>query len=375
VSLDEIPRQDLADQLLAGAEGEKPLLLTGPPGAGKTSLLLAAAAGLKRRGWVAVYLDLMAAAAAPEHFVASALRALPADRFADRLEDAAELRRLASAGRSHGAAAVRGLLSLWASLTHASGQPVALLLDEVTEIKSLAYFPDLRQIADHLGSALGSRPRGTLLTTSLPRLAGKLWPEIETVAAEPFRAEDLAGEAGQLGVDPGQLHRASFGWPRYVRILLEAARDGEDAGSLARVWAREMAPGGRLEACARHTYEALLLRSRGYGMSKAVMAAVAREEGLNLTALVQRLGRSPGAVRDYLGWLLGVDALRTVKKRYYYVDQMVRLWVRLHAQGTPPSAGEILEVAETLVGDVTGRRNGVETAPRTPSHDSLMEID
>ena len=73
-----------------------------------------------------------------------------------------------------------------------------------------------------------------------------------------------------------------------------------------------MAPGGRLERLCRHTYETLLLRSRGYGMSKAVLGAVAEEEGLNLTALVARLGRTPGAVRDYLGWLLGVDALRMV---------------------------------------------------------------
>ena len=81
-----------------------------------------------------------------------------------------------------------------------------------------------------------------------------------------------------------------------------------------------MARGGRLERLCRHTYETLLLRSRGYGMSKAVLGAVAEEEGLNLTALVGRLGRSPGAIRDYLGWLLGVDALRMVGKRYFYVD-------------------------------------------------------
>jgi len=73
---------------------------------------------------------------------------------------------------------------------------------------------------------------------------------------------------------------------------------------LASAWALEMAPGARLELACRQTYESLLLRSRGYGMSKAVMDAVAHEEGLNLTALVRRLGRTPGAVRDYLQWLV-----------------------------------------------------------------------
>src|SRR6187399_802786 len=100
-----------------------------------------------------------------------------------------------------------------------------------------------------------------------------------------------------------------------------------------------MAEGGRLETACRHTYESLLLRSRGYGMSKAV-----------LTALVARLGRTPGAIRDYLGWLLGVDALRMTKKRYAYVDGMVRQWVRLHGRGTPASPAELRAAAQEAVG-------------------------
>ena len=100
-----------------------------------------------------------------------------------------------------------------------------------------------------------------------------------------------------------------------------------------------MAKGGRLEALCHHTYEALLLRSRGYGMSKAVLDAVAGEEGLNLKALVARLGRTPGATRDYLQWLVGVDAIRMEGKRYFYVDGLVRWWVRLHATGHPASVG------------------------------------
>jgi hypothetical protein len=85
-------------------------------------------------------------------------------------------------------------------------------------------------------------------------------------------------------------------------------------------------------------------------MSKAVLAAVAHEEGLNLTALVARLGRTPGAVRDYLGWLLGVDALRMAKKRYAYVDGMVRWWVRLHGRGIPASEAEVRAAAQEAAG-------------------------
>jgi hypothetical protein len=95
-------------------------------------------------------------------------------------------------------------------------------------------------------------------------------------------------------------------------------------------------------------------------MSKAVLAAVAHEEGLNLTALVGRLGRTPGAVRDYLGWLLGVDALRMAKKRYAYVDGMVRWWVRLHGRGTPASEAEVRAAAQEMAG---GREPAPTQAP------------
>jgi hypothetical protein len=128
----------------------------------------------------------------------------------------------------------------------------------------------------------------------------------------------------------------------------------------------------------------MLLRSRGYGMSKAVLSAVAQEEGLNLTALVARLGRTPGAIRDYLQWLLGVDALRMSKKRYYYVDGLVRWWVRLHARGTPATDGEILSAARMAAGRWGGdgadsfpaAENAAEEEPVTAARvTSLMEID
>ena len=100
---------------------------------------------------------------------------------------------------------------------------------------------------------------------------------------------------------------------------------------------------------ARHTYETLLLRSRGYGISKAALDAVAAEEGLNLKALVARLGRTPGATRDYLQWLVGVDAMRMDGKRYVYVDGMVRRWVRLHASGHPAAPAEVRRAAVELL--------------------------
>jgi hypothetical protein len=358
------------DELLLRARGGKPFLLAGPPGAGKTTALRALGDHLAREGLAPIYLDLMGAASSPDRFAIAALQALPAERFGKYLARATEIRRLAASGKERGADAVQALFALWSSLDDAAGRPVALLFDEATEIRSLAYFAGLRQVDKPFAAALGARRRGTVLATSYPTLARRLWPSLDVVEAGPLGADDLKDAARAARVDAEALARASFGWPRYARILVDTA---DPSGGLASALAAEMAEGGRIESACRHTYESLLLRSRGYGMSKAVLAAVAHEEGLNLTALVARLGRTPGAIRDYLGWLLGVDALRMTKKRYAYVDGMVRWWVRLHARGMPASDAEIRSAAQEIAGEREAKALEGEPARAPARREDLIE--
>jgi hypothetical protein len=379
-----IERPALARALVDRAREGPPIVVTGPPGAGKTTLLLQTAKALEAEGWAVVFLDLMGAASSPERFVSAALGALPARAFGARLPQATAIRRLADQGKAGGAAAVEALLALWSSLDEAAGQPVALLLDEVTEIKSLSYFAGLRDVDRPFAAALSRRRRGTVLATSYPTAARKLWTSFETLAVAPLSAAELAPLAHRTAILGGgeALARGCFGWPRYLHALWVRVERGEPVAS---AWAAEMAAGGGLEQCARHTYETLLLRSRGYGMSKAVLAVVAEEEGSNLTALVARVGRTPGAVRDYLGWLVGVDALRMVRKRYFYVDGMVRWWVRLHGRGIPASSQDLEKAARQIFSEgegvlepaafsTTGSLAVVEPAVAVRS-DTLMEID
>jgi DNA polymerase III delta prime subunit len=370
----DLARPALRARLLERVKQGPPLLLTGPPGAGKSTLLREVAAALTAEGWAVVQLDLMGGASAPDRLVHAALRALPAEAFGEHLSRATEIRRLAESGREKGAAAVQALFGFWASLERAAGRPVALLLDEVTEIRSLAYFAGLRQVDRPFAQALGSRSRGTLLATSYPTQARRLWPSWETLEAAALSPQEVADALVGHGLrtDPEGLARLSFGWPRYLRILLDRLSQGAGLGE---AWVEEMSEGGGLETACRHTYESLLLRSRGYGMSKAVLAAVAAEEGLNLTALVARLGRTPGAIRDYLGWLLGVDALHMVKKRYYYVDGLLRYWVRLHARGVPARPAEIAEAARNVTGGAPPAAPAEHAPPPPPARDTLMEID
>lgn len=382
-----IARPGLENALYRRALDGPPLLLAGPPGAGKTTALLSLAETLAASGWIPVYLDLMGAVSSPGRFVEAALDALPARPFASRLGQATELRRLAAGGRSRGQAAVQALFELWSLLGQTQdGRPVALLLDELTEIRSLAYFEGLRHVDRLLAETLDRRPRATILTTSFPTQAARLWPGLEVLTAGPLSPDEL-GEAirsRSLDLEVGALLRACFGWPRYARVLLEAAGRGQEP---IEAWIEGMSPGGRLESLCRHTHESLLLRSRGYGMSKAVLACVAEQEGLNLTELVRRLGRTPGAIRDYLGWLLGVDALKMVGKRYFYVDGMVRAWVRLHGRGLPATPEAIRQLAQEIAGSADGlplEDQGAQPSlpveppaapPRPRRQDSLVEID
>jgi len=240
VSTEQIPRPYLEAQLRARVEAGPAFLFGGPPGAGKTTLLLGLAHELEADGWACLYLDLMGAASSPDRFVLSALDALPAERFGDRLREATEIRRLVASGRPQHAQAVRAVLALWGTLDRAGGRPVALLLDEATEIRSLAYFPGLREVDRLLVAALGARPRATVLATSFPTLADKCFG-LPLLEAPPLTLADIAG-ALPRGPTAEDLVRASFGWARYVRVLLERVRGGVP---LADAWAEEMAKGGR----------------------------------------------------------------------------------------------------------------------------------
>ena len=373
----DLPREPLLSRLRERAAAGPPLVLAGPPGAGKSTLLRRLGRALEAEGWRTVSLDFLGAVSSPERFVSAALRALPADRFGAFLGRATELRR-AVARRPDAAAAVESLFALWSSLEEAGGGPVALLIDEPTEIRSLSYFPGLRQAHALLAAALAARGRGTVLATSFPTLTRRLFPAFEHLEVGPLAAAELepALRRQHVAADADALLRATFGWPRYLRLLWPRVAAGEP---LAAAWAEEMAAGGALECACRHGYETLLLRSRGYGMSKALLAAVADEEGLNLTALVARLGRTPGAVRDYIGWLLGVDALRSARKRYFYVDGLLRWWVRLHGRGTPVEAAELRAAAERLMAAPSEEPVAAEAEAAVPAaparHDQLMEID
>ncbi len=374
-------RDDLEQALLEGARGEAPMVLAGPPGAGKTTLLRRLQKTLQREGVTVVRLDLMGAASSPERFLRIALDVIPAAAAAPALPLATEIRRLAgSADRRQVAKAVGKLLELWSQLGASGKPPVALLFDEFTEIRSLDYFKDLRGVASPFVKAMRARNGGTVLATSYPTVARKVFG-LEAMLARPLDAAETAQAVRASGArwDGAAVHAVSAGMPRYLDALLDAG-----APELRAAWLEAMAGGGRIESLCRHTHEALLLRSRGYGICKAVLQAVAEEPGQNLTSLCKALGRTPGALREYLQWLVQVDALAMVRKRYVFVDPLIGHWVRLHARGVDATTQDLADAFAQL-GGTAAAAIPIAPAPRTaparskpprrPASDQLMEID
>jgi hypothetical protein len=67
-----------------------------------------------------------------------------------------------------------------------------------------------------------------------------------------------------------------------------------------------------------------------------------------------------------------------LRKRYFYVDGLLRHWVRLHARGVPPTAAELRAAAREVVGSAAPEpapRSGAATPAARARSDSLMEID
>lgn len=370
------PRAALFARLHDRVRRPPPLALVGPPGAGKTTLLRSTADALADAGFCPVVLDLMGAASSPERFARAVVDALPAAARAAFDPAATRILAAAATGKAGGASAVQAVFDLWAAMDEAREEPVALLLDEPTEIRSLAYFAGLREVEAAMWRALSARRQGTLLVSSYPSATRRLWPDLEQQACGPLDVAEIqaALDLARVRGDAPTVRRATGGWPRALDALLASMAGGRPAEE---AWAREMALGGTLERACRSTYEVLLLRSRGYGMSKAVLQIVAAEEGLNLTAIMARLGRTPGAVRDYLGWLLAVDVLRMDKKRYSFVDPLVGHWVRLHGRGVAATGAEIRAAAARACAPPAGAPAPEADAARARAarSEGLMEID
>lgn len=343
------------------------VILTAPLGAGKSHALREAQKRLVTTATPPIVLDLFLCASTPEALTEALLAAIAS---VDRR--AAEALTTVEAGLRPSAR----LLALLSTL-HTEPLREPWLVDEVTEIRSLAYFENLADIEKPFGQML-TAARGALLTSSYPRLARTLfgqvleegetwkWNTLPTLGEEeiPGLTEDVASLTGGLAAP-----------------TLELAALMRDHDSLVQALLAGLSPGAALEAQCRQNYETLLLRSRGYAVSKVAAQAVAAHPGARLTDLFPFMGRTPGACRQYLQWLVEVGLLVQEKKRYSFASPLMALWGAIYLSSPQKRPTEI---RETVIDFVRARSNSAgddpankkETAAHQapPSRDRIEEI-
>ncbi len=318
--------------LVAGEPGEAPLLVGGC-GFGRTATLerLCRAAGPSR----CQVIDVERAATTPERFYRALIARTPF-RSAHPIVDPATPRE-----------AFDATLAFLGSARARDGRAAVFLLDEVLEVRTFESFPGLRHaVADLLG-AVADSPNAFVMTSRFAARAARLLdpprPRLALVPLPAMTADDVLAAAPAFDEDTATLVRAlTLGRPAYVDALIQTMLGApglaaDPLGALAAL----LGPKGQLTAWCRYCYEFRLHRARGYGALKAILDVLAEEEPLTLTAVAERLHRTPGSTRDYLSWLEDVDLVEAQGKRYRFVDPLLRVWVRLHRRPWPPSEDDL----------------------------------
>jgi hypothetical protein len=320
-------------------------VIAGPCGSGRTALLLR----LRERlgPGRCQYVDVQRVATTPERFLRALVSSSP---FA---LDGVTLDRAPASPRSAFDATLQFLQAAHAP----GGAPAIFLLDEALELRTFESFPGLRGAMSALVAALADSPNRFVMTTQFRARARRLsaeapgrldvhdMPQLTAPDVQGLLAETLAGtRASGVAEDIAQAVRAlAVGHVGYAQILAGEMRAAGPAGVTDPVSALAalLAPGGRLDAACRFCYEFRLHRARGYGALKAILDVLAQEEPLTLTAIAQRLQRTPGSTKDYLSWLEDVDLVQVARKQYRFGDPLLRLWVRLNGRAVPPAEDDV----------------------------------
>jgi hypothetical protein len=232
------------------------------------------------------------------------------------------------------------------------GAPATFLLDEALEFRTFESFPGLRSAMGDLIAAIAHSRNRFVLSTRFACRARKLLqdpaPRLALLAAPALASDDvlriLEGESGEATPEVAEaVHALTGGRIAYVQAVARAMAGLAGSGGADPISALValLAPGGRLNAHCRHSYELRLHRARGYGALKAILDVLAAEERLTLTAIAQRLQRTPGSTKDYLSWLEDVDLVHVCDKRYRFADPLLRLWVRLYGRPCPPDDDDV----------------------------------
>ena len=336
-------RQNLEDQIISAldASPSRIPIIVGLDGSGRTSLLLNLLGKLSNRA-SCQYVNVEGTATTPERFLATLIDESPFNKNRSPQLD----------GPTKPLNAFKSTVRFFNSARSHNGQNVIFLLDEVLELRTFESFPGLRNVLRDLLRGLVESNNYFILSTryitraqrllrndpnqfELIRIPPLTLSEVRTILAwlQPGISEQTINELALT------VHKISLGHPSYVTPLLaaicETTSPRVDAPETA--LANLMRPGERLFSSCRQQFEIRLHRARGYGALKAILSVLAEEEPLTLTQIATRIKRTAGSTKDYLSWLEDVDLISVQRKRYSFLDPLLRLWVKLHCQAVPPS--------------------------------------
>jgi hypothetical protein len=382
-----LQRPALERRVIASLEAGRIPVLLGGCGVGRTSLLvrLGELAGKDRTQ----YLDLAACATTPERCLSAVINATTSDGSPASTDVFAPTAK----------AAFDTLLALLDEPVSA-GVPRTFFIDEFLELRTFENFPGLRHVQREAMQRLSQSPNRFVLTSRftsrahrllrdapprfevmhMPRLDdGEVGALAKAISGEKSTGETPAAVAAKVSALAGG--RLSYASAVFLHMgHTNGGRAPDPVAALAAL----MAPGGRLTALTRYSYELRLHRARGYGALKAILGVLAEHEPVNLTEIAHRLHRTPGSTKDYLSWLEDVDLLTVERKKYSFDDSLMRLYVRLYARATPPTPGDIERevdayatraVAAAAVRSSEPSGDGTERPAEPGRNSGIIEID
>ncbi len=367
------PRPQLERRILSSLDAGRIPVLLGGCGTGRTSLLLGLEARLgPARGQ---YLDFAAAATTPE-------------RCLQAMADASRIGKVNGSPTS-AKAAVGMLLDFFDGASAAGEPPPTFLIDEFLDVRTFENFPGLRHVQRDFVARVADSPTRFVLasrfTSRVHRLLRDAPARFEVVHIPPLDAADVAeaarlllGERLPAGDIAALVANLVQGRTACVHLLLEALGGMEPAPDPVAALASMFAPGGRMTARCRESYDLRLSRARGFGALRAILGVLAEAEPLTLTEIAQALRRTPGSTKDYLSWLEDVDLIAVRSKRYVFDDPLLRLYVRLYGRPVPPTDDDIVrEVGRYARGLFPATAPASALAPELthPDRSGIIEID
>ena len=182
-----------------------------------------------------------------------------------------------------------------------------------------------------------------------------------------------------------EIYHLTCGNPFYITILCNKIRDLVrnfsliDSGLIRTAFILEaLSKNGKIYAHCQYIYDLSLRQATGFGALRNILRLLAQEEGQTTAELARKLRVSHQTTGEYLRSLLNVDLIVERKKKYYYVDSVLRYWVANVGQGIDieylPSEELLGELIPQLVEQIQRTSSELGTAKESEIRELLRAL-